>query len=263
MRLHSGRVEAAARTLVLLEALNRRSVSSIQMLHEVTGLPKATIVRLMHTLCDMGYAANDRRQGGYTVSSRVISLSAGFCGVPLIVEALRQEATAFTKMYHWPLSLAVLDGSSMVVRFTTTPDSPLAPLQSMINRRLSLIGRAMGRAYLAFCTPEDRSILLDALSKSSDPEDNCMTERRSFEALLHDIRSQGYAQRHPHIDPKSNTLAVPILKEKRVLATLGMTFFSSAVGQSERQERFAPILKKLAKEVAANISTLEIPLCPG
>ncbi len=71
MPLRSVKVEAAARTLVLLEELNRHRVASIQVLHRATGLPKSTVVRLMKSLCAMGYAANDRRQGGYTVASRV------------------------------------------------------------------------------------------------------------------------------------------------------------------------------------------------
>jgi IclR family mhp operon transcriptional activator len=96
MPLRSVKVEAAARTLVLLEELNRHRVASIQLLHQATGLPKSTIVRLMKSLCAMGYAANDRRQGGYAVASRVKSLSNGFHGDPLVVEAARPWALAFT-----------------------------------------------------------------------------------------------------------------------------------------------------------------------
>jgi IclR family mhp operon transcriptional activator len=51
MPLRSVKVEAAARTLVLLEELNRHRVASIQLLHQATGLPKSTIVRLMKSLC--------------------------------------------------------------------------------------------------------------------------------------------------------------------------------------------------------------------
>src|SRR5712664_1037008 len=89
MPLKSDTVEAAARTLRLLEELNRHRVASIETLHKATGLPKSTIVRLMKSLCAMGYVANDRRQGGYTVASRVKSLSYGFHGDPLVVPRVR------------------------------------------------------------------------------------------------------------------------------------------------------------------------------
>jgi IclR family mhp operon transcriptional activator len=64
MPLKSDKVEAASRTLLLLEELNRPRVTPIARLHTATGLPKSTVVRLMTSLCAMGYAANDRRQGG-------------------------------------------------------------------------------------------------------------------------------------------------------------------------------------------------------
>src|SRR6476660_9801508 len=118
MPLKTNTVEAASRTLLLLEELNRHRVTSIDRLHKATGLPKSTVVRLMKSLCAMGYAANDRRQGGYAVASRVKSLSNGFHGDPLVVEAARPWALAFTRQYHWPIAIAVLDRSSVVMRFS-------------------------------------------------------------------------------------------------------------------------------------------------
>lgn len=257
MTFPSKQVESAARALVLLETLNQRRVSSIQMLHTTTGLPKGTIVRLLKTLCGMGYAANDRRQGGYTVASRVRSLSVGFYGAPLVAEAVRPWALAFTREHHWPLSLAVLDGPSMVIRFTTTPDSPLAPLQSMVNRRLSLLSRAMGRVYLAFCPEGEREILLDLLSRSSELEDKLVPENGDVLELLKEVRKQGYAERHPSIDPTSSTLAVPIVLGETVLATIGMTFFASALKHSDRVNRFVPLLQQVAKDVGNSVASLK------
>lgn len=82
-------VESVRRAIHLLHELNRQRVSSVRHLHGATGLPKPTIVRLLDTLIALGYVVNDRRQGGYQVTSLVRSLSAGFHGDPLVVEAAR------------------------------------------------------------------------------------------------------------------------------------------------------------------------------
>ena len=82
-------VESVRRAIHLLHELNRQRVSSVRHLHHATGLPKPTIVRLLDTLIALGYVVNDRRQGGYQVTSLVRSLSAGFHGDPLVVEAAR------------------------------------------------------------------------------------------------------------------------------------------------------------------------------
>ena len=43
-------VESVRRAFALLEELNRQRINSVQHLHEVTALPKSTIVRLLETL---------------------------------------------------------------------------------------------------------------------------------------------------------------------------------------------------------------------
>src|ERR1700749_2415533 len=102
-------VESVRRALQILHELNRERVSSVLRLHRATGLPKPTIVRLLNTLIALGYVVNDPRRGGYQVTSLVRSLSAGFHGDPLVVEAARPWAIGFTRKFHWPVAVAVLD----------------------------------------------------------------------------------------------------------------------------------------------------------
>lgn len=258
MPLKSDIVEAASRTLLLLEEINRHRVTSIDRLHRATGLPKSTVVRLMKSLCAMGYAANDRRQGGYAVVSRVKSLSNGFHGDPLVVEAARPWALAFTRQYHWPVAIAILDGSSVVVRFSTIPDSPVSPFHGTLNMQLSLLGRALGRAYLAFCPVSERSILLDMLARSLASEDKPAADRKRALALLAMIRKQGFAERDQMVEPRSSgTIAVPIIVNGRVLGTVGMTYFTSAIDRVDVVQRYVPVLKSLAGNVAASILSLQ------
>jgi len=258
MPLKTNTVEAASRTLLLLEELNRHRVTSIDRLHKATGLPKSTVVRLMKSLCAMGYAANDRRQGGYAVASRVKSLSNGFHGDPLVVEAARPWALAFTRQYHWPIAIAVLDGSSVVVRFSTIPDSPVSPFHGTLNMHLSLLGRALGRAYLAFCPTSERSMLLDMLARSQESEDRLATERKRALALLGTIRKQGFAERDQMVEPRSsNTIALPVIGNNRVLATVGMTYFTSALDRTDVVQRYVPLVKAMADNIAASVSSLQ------
>jgi IclR family mhp operon transcriptional activator len=255
--MRSDFVEAAARALALLEELNRHRVASIDTLHKATDLPKATIVRLMKTLCSEGYASNDRRQGGYAVASRVKSLSNGFHGDPLVVEAARPWALAFTREYHWPIAVAVLDGPSVVVRFSTIPDSPVSPFHGTINMRLSLLGRALGRAYLAFCPTGERAMLLDLLARSAHPEDSLAADRRRAQALLSAVRKQGFAERDPMVEPRSSgTIAVPIMAEGKVLATVGVTYFTSALKRPDLVQIYVPLVQGLARKIGGSVAAL-------
>ena len=257
MPQRSEKVEAAARTLQLLEELNRHRVAPLDTLHKATGLPKSTIVRLLKSLCAMGYVANDRRQGGYAVTSRVKSLSNGFHGDPLVVEAARPWAIAFTRQHQGPVAIAVRDGISVAVRFSTIPDSPVSPFHATLNIRLSLLGRALGRAYIAFCSTAERSELLDLLAQSQEPESAFARDRRRALAMLSAIRRQGYAERDPSVEPRSSaTIAVPIVADGRVLATVDMTYFKSAVSPRDIAGRYVPLMQALGANIARSVAAL-------
>lgn len=257
MPLRTETVEAAARTLRLLEELNRHRVVSLDTLHKTTSLPKSTLVRLLKSLCAMGYVANDRRQGGYAVTSRVKSLSNGFRGDPLVVEAARPWAIAFTRQHQWPVAIAVRDGLSVAIRFSTIPDSPVSPFHATINTRLSLLGRALGRAYVAFCPSRERRDLIDMLALSPEPEDAPARDRARTLAMLSAIRRQGHAERDPLVEPRSSgTIAVPIIVDDKVLATAGMSYFKSAVRPEEIAARYVPAMTALGRSIATSVEAL-------
>jgi len=257
MPLRTDTVEAAARTLRLLEELNRHRVASLDQLHKATALPKSTLVRLLKSLCALGYVANDRRQGGYAVTSRVKSLSNGFRGDPLVVEAARPWAIAFTRQHQWPVAIAVRDGLSMAIRFSTIPDSPVSPFHATVNTRLSLLGRALGRAYISFCPPRERRRLLDMLAASPEAEDAPARDRARTLAMLSAIRRQGHAERDPLVEPRSSdTIAVPIIVDNKVLATAGMTYFKSAIRPEDIAARYVPSMVGLGRSIATSVQAL-------
>ncbi|WP_182422339.1 DNA-binding transcriptional regulator [Aureimonas sp. ME7] len=247
-------VESVLRALSLLRELNRQRVTTVGDLHRVTGLPKPTIVRLLATLCEAQYVVNDRRQGGYHVTSNVKALSCGYHGDPLVVEAARPWAIDFTRQHRWPIAVATFERDAMVVRFSTIPDSPVSPFHGTVNLRLDLLSRALGRAYLAFCSDKERSFLLDVL-EIDDP-----AERQSNLAMLGRVRRAGFAVRDAHVEPRtSNTIAVPIQRDGRILATVGVTYFVSAHPLPRAVSHFVPLLHELSQRIGESVAGLEAP----
>lgn len=250
-------VQSVTRALDLLQALNRQRVASIKQLYETTGLPKPTIVRLLKTLTAEGYVANDPRQGGYSVTSQVRALSCGFHGDPLVVEAGRAWAIDLTRRFKWPAAIAVLERDAMTVRFSTISESPISPFHGTVGLRLSLVSRSLGRAYLAFCPAAERNILLQMLASSKDPEESAARRPAVLQRNLQAIRNQGFAERDPAVEPKSSaTLGVPIMDGDRVLATLGLTYFTSAMKRARAVELYVPHLQEAAENIARSISRL-------
>lgn len=252
-------IRSIERGLAVLLELNQQPINTIAQLHARTGLPKPTLVRILKTLEEAGYAENDSRQGGYQVSAMVTSLSSGYHKSPLVVEAGRAWALAITRKHKWPIAIALPDYDSMVVRFSTVPDSPVSPFHSTVNRRLQMLTRGLGLAYVAFIEAEEFDLILDVLAKSDDPEDGLSHHPDEIRRMLAHIRKVGYATRSSMVEPRnSNTIAVPIIsQEGRVLASLGLTYFKSAfASELEACERYAPILQSAAVAISDDLGRL-------
>jgi IclR family mhp operon transcriptional activator len=248
-------VQSVIRALDVLESLNRRSATSVAQLHDETGLPKPTIVRLLRTLADAGYVTNGPRQSGYTITGRVNSLSCGFHGHPMVVEVARPWAISLTRQFGWPVALGTFDRNVVVIRYSTIPDSTISPFHSSINRPLGLVSRALGLAYFAFCSDDEQRLLIRHL----DEQDRALLQMRESGWLEHRVataRRRGFAQRDPGVEPNnSDTVAVPIAARGRIAATLGLTYFR--VGASDQEvATFAEALKGAASEISKQIQQL-------
>jgi IclR family mhp operon transcriptional activator len=253
-------VQSVQRALALLTELNRQRFTSVGELHRRTGLPKPTIVRLLETLMAEGFVASDSRLGGYQVTSKVAALAGGFHGAPMVIEAARPWAIDLTRKLKWPAAVAVLQEDAVFVRFSTIPDSPVSPFHATINMRLSLVSRALGRAYLAYCPTEERQLLVLMLGASVHPEDRPANLARAVQQLVRSTRARGYAERDPNVEPRnSGTIAVPIMVDGQVLATLGLTYFRSAVSRSTVVDILVPALKEASTHIEQSVAALRSP----
>lgn len=240
-------IESVSRALRVLRAMNGRAVTRVNDLHHELGLPRPSIVRLLQSLEHAGYVARAPRRGDYMLTSRVLELSSGLHGLPAIVETLAPKLDELTALIKWPTAIAVPDGAAVRVAYSTIPSSPLSLLQSTMGMRLSLVSRALGRAYLAFCDDDVRQALLASCRVSPDPEDLPARNAAAVSQMIGDVRSNGYALRAPGVRTVSLTLAVPVLDaEGHAVASLGVTWFASTMGNQAGVQRHLDQLREIA-----------------
>jgi len=246
-------VNVVLRALQILRALNRQPVSTVDAIHKHTAIPKPTIVRLLQTLEADGLVRRAPQYGAYYLTSEVTALASGYHSEPRIVEASAAVCDALTQDLKWPVSVAVHDGDAMIVRYSTIPHSPLSFFHSTINMRLSLVSQALGRAYLAFCGNTEQDALIELLARSSN--EPVAGQEVAVRRMLSEVRERGYALRDPRVRPESSTIAVPIFEGPRVVATIGLTWFSSALDVEQAVARFLPPLRQASSDISRALST--------
>jgi IclR family mhp operon transcriptional activator len=236
------------RTLAVLECANRLELITVRRISDECAIPPSSVVRILETLCAEGYLTHISRRGGYSLTSKVKSLSAGYHSKSLIVEVLKPVVDALTKEYLWPFAAATLDHNAMVVQYSSIPLSPLAHARSTLHKRASLISRAHGLAYMALCSSRERTLLLKLALERNFQEDRIVSTNYQWRKALRTTRKAGYASRLSKADPFTNSLAVPIVVEPgHVAATIGVTYFRRVVKRSQ----IAQMVDALKREAAS------------
>ena len=115
-------------------------------------LPRPTVVRLLHTLIALGYAARVSREQGYRLTDRVLGLSESIRFVDHLVDAAIPHMRRFTAEHGWPLYLATLERR----RHHHPPFDRAGEPDGVRGRGPQhaagpLLISALGRAWLAFC----------------------------------------------------------------------------------------------------------------
>ncbi len=236
-------IEPVARSFTILEALSRRPHGTITALAEETDLPRPTVVRLLKTLTELGYATQVSRAAGYRLTDKVLGLAQGIRFVDHLVDVAAPHMSRFTKKYGWPLYLGTISDKAITIRHSTAAESPMSFERSALQKRSPILSSALGRAWLAFCSPEERRAVLEHLGVKPDARLTAAFARirrdgHSFTVLPRTGRLQG--------------IGVAIRRGDRVMGCLSMRFIRSAMSEQEAGLRYGAALNALASAIAAD-----------
>jgi len=249
---HSSPPQVLLRGLAVLENLNERVVSSVEQVAADTGLPKATVVRVLQNLASRGYVQRLPRRKGYMVGERVLNLSRGFRSRDAVVQAAQPLLTAFTARFKWPVSLATFEIDTMRVRASSSEQSPFATTtdRARLNRRVPMLISAHGRAYLGFCPADEREIILSLLKASGRADDLTARDDHYVGVTIEAIRRAGYALTAPMPSEPAIGLALPVSAGGRVLATISLRYLGRAISERQVTRRYLQPLQELADAIA-------------
>lgn len=255
-------IEPVRRAFAVLEALNRRRAGTLSALVEATGLPKPTIARLLETLIALGYVSHVSRAQGYRVTDRVVLLSAGARFVHRVVDIATPHMRRFTRESGWPLYLGTVSGTTVAIRYTTSPESPLSFESTGYADRFPVLESALGRAWLAFCPEDERRAILREIEAKGGAGREAVRQGGALRAALGEIQAQGFAFTRSTRQDRLNGLAVPIMGGDHVLGCLSMRFPKSAMSEAEVAQRYLAPLGDMARRIAEAASTPEAPAVP-
>ena len=231
-------IRSFARGLQVLEALNNQGSATALALSRETGVPRATVYRLLRTLQDEGYVGRGLADDRFYPRLKTRRLSNGFEDEQWIMEIAGPLVQALTERIGWPCDVVTPDGLAMVIRDTTHQSAPLSIDRNMVGRRLPLLRSAAGLAYLAALPPAEQARVLELLARSDDPNDAPARDPAAVARLIAAMRQRGYGFRQGgEIWSHTGAVAVPVRTGTRVIGCISTIWMARVVDQQEGVRR--------------------------
>lgn len=250
-------VKALTRGLEVLAAINELSPATVARLVEETGYPKATVIRLVQTLCREGYAEEVDGGRGYRVSYRAVSLSRALSTKRRYQLASEHELRALGARLKWPCEMLVREGFSMVIE-TNNRDSAPIKMQLFERRRFPLLESAAGIAFLsAMDEPSVTHIVGQAVEEVGVSE----KLKGPVETILERVstaRRDGYALRdYDVLSPGMRALAVPLSAAGTPFGGLSLVHYRMYLPPALMAAEIIPSMQHAADRIGENLESDE------
>jgi DNA-binding IclR family transcriptional regulator len=236
--------EALARGLEVLRCFDaeRRMLGTTEIAH-LTGLAQPTVWRLCHTLQKTGFLSPVPGKDKLQLGAAVIALGAAALAGQEALEVIRPQLQSLADRYQVAVALGRRDGDSIVYLLRCQGNSPLL-MNLRVGSRIPLFHSAIGWAYLASCTPEERARLLaEAGEAAADPAEQ---QALAQAIALYPERGFTYHERPRHqINTVASAIELPA-GERYVISCGGP---ATLLPQPLMLGEVGPLLRQLALEL--------------
>lgn len=254
-------IRAISRGLKMLQAINEAGSLTMMNAARAVGVPYPTACRIMQTLMYEGFVEMEPDRKRYRPTAMVHTLGSGYHFDNTVVVAARPELVELTKELLWPVSIATRVGLRMVVRDSTHSMTSLTFQNYYPGDSLPLFSTASGKVHFAFCDDVEREAILKGLKTFGASDERAMAYFSDTLRQARQVRKKGFAthakNQHTELPGKTSSISVPILVQDRLVATLQLIFFASAMPVEEAVKRYLKALQESAAKIADQLGPAE------
>ncbi len=251
-------IRSLARGLRILRLLGQAPSHGFLELQRASGLPKATLARVLQTLEHEGWASRRLVDGQYRLSGNAPKPDAMNAAKARLSELAMEPLRQMHRKILWPSDISICDGTKMVILESNRTNGPLSINRQVMGLYPRMLWSAAGRAYLTTCPPQERARILGNLVASTHKEDAQVADGVWLRKILRETRKQGYGLRAAgYASPDQlfpgqlGALAVPIRAQERVVAALSLVWVLSMVTQEQVVAAHEKLLRTTANEIGA------------
>jgi IclR family transcriptional regulator, KDG regulon repressor len=244
-------IASAAATLGVLEVLGgARDGLPLKAVVERTGRPKGTVHRMLSTLVNTGFVAQDSVSGIYRVTLKLWRIAATAVRDLDLVKTARPWLERLASDTGETPHLALLDPSGGVVYISKVESSQSIRVQTHIGQIGPSWCTATGRILLAFDPVATDKVLAARLEARTS---KTVTDPKRIRGFLRDIAAKGYSVTKSENHPEMGGIAAPIRDHAgNVVASCGVAIPAFRMDR-ELVDRCVPQVLKAAAGISADL----------
>lgn len=248
-------IDSLQRGLQVYRRLEQAGPLGLSELARETALSKATLLRILTTLAEAGFAhqrLNDRKwlvAGGAEVSGPHGRLAA--VAGPVLDELCQRVL--------WPSDVGIYDRGSIRILETSRRLSPFLVNRDILMRNIHVLPSAMGRAILAWSTPARRKHILSELAASEETHDRPARTPSMVTEIVEATIARGYAKRSTGYfiseprEAKVTAVAVPVIVGGEAIAAINLSWVAGAITEAEFEKVLLEHLRAAALRISEDI----------
>lgn len=247
-------VEALARGIEVIRCFDATHMEmTVSEVAARTGLARPTARRLLMTLEQLGYMRS--ADGVYALTAKTLELGTAYISALGVWDIARPHMQSLVDRTRESTSMSQLDGSDVVYVARVAVPKIIA-LSVSIGTRFPAAATSMGRVLLAGLTADELDATLDVPSASGILP-RVQLDRPALDAVLAEVRSQGWAMSDEQLSLGIRSIAVPVAgADGRTAAAMNVTTHAAETTVEQLLDDHLPLLLDTAQAIATEWSHL-------
>ncbi|WP_282042250.1 IclR family transcriptional regulator domain-containing protein [Halomonas alimentaria] len=241
-------ISALQRGLLVLEAVNEHGPIGLTALKEITGFPKASVLRILETLRHQGYIHFDEADKEYVISARSLALSNNFSFEMHSLRVVKPVVEKLRDSLGWPSDVAIYQHDKMVIADTNRRPGMLSANRT-VGSRVPMLVSATGRAYLAAIKAVERAQIIERLKEATDPYEQAAKDAALVERIVRETQARGYALSNQEYMAGNIGAAVPIVHGQSVICVINLIALAKVSSLEEVENESVPLLLEAKAEI--------------
>jgi len=181
-------------------------------LSSITGIPKATVTRLTHTLAELGYLRHLRAEGKYEPAEAILALGYSVLSNLVVRQVARDPMMELALEHDVSVGLASRDRLSMIF-VEICRGRMLSTLHLEVGSRVPMPTTAAGRAFLAGVPQDERAFYFGRFAERR-PKDWPALRPRVEDAIAQ-VAGRGFCYVEDEWSPGMRAVATPLIAADR------------------------------------------------